>query len=78
MTRTVASLAALFVLAVSLSAHAEPKRLVFTLKPVEIIGKVKTPVAAVEITKASVTMSPGELRQPFLDRLDATVHSTSL
>jgi hypothetical protein len=81
MKRAVANLAALVVFGVSLPAlaeHTPPTRVVYTLKPVEIFGKVKTPVAAVEIRKASMSMSPTELRQPLLDRIDATVHSTSL
>jgi hypothetical protein len=49
-----------------------------TLKPIEIIGKRILPLAAVDVSKARVSVTPPELRQSLVDRIDESVHSSSL
>ncbi len=78
MNRIVGSLAALALATLALPAVAQPKAVVWTLKPVEIYGRVPTPVAAVEVTKATAKLAPAPLRQPLLERIEETVHSTAL
>jgi hypothetical protein len=73
------SLAALVVAAVALNASADPPRgKVITLKPFEIIGKRVVPIASIDVSKASVTLAPAELRQPLVDRIADSAHSSAL
>jgi hypothetical protein len=78
MKRVAASLVAIALSAVALSASADPHRNVITLKPVDIIGVRQVPVASVEVSRATVTVRPSELRQPLMDRLEASAHSSAL
>jgi hypothetical protein len=80
MNRIAASVLVLAVVAFALPALAQPKvrRNVYTLKPVEIMGRVRTPIASIEVSKASPAVAPTELRQAFVERIEQTVRSSSL
>ena len=50
-------------------AHAEGR--VITLTEVTIVGRVQKPIASVDVNKIQPKLTLAELRQPFLDRIEA-------
>jgi hypothetical protein len=62
------------VLAVAPSAHAQKKGNVITIGEVTIVGRVQKPIASVDVSKIQPKLALTELRQPFLDRIEAAVH----
>ncbi len=70
----VASVAAAVVLLLAPSAHAQetkPGGRVITISEVTIVGRVQKPIASVDVNKIQPKLTLAELRQPFLDRIEA-------
>ncbi len=66
--------AALAVLAPTEKAHAQetkPGGRVITISEVTIVGRVQKPIASVDVNKIQPKLTLAELRQPFLDRIEA-------
>ena len=55
------------------AAFAQKKGNVVQLAEITITGRVQKPVAAVDISKIGVKLTLSELRQPFLDRIEAAI-----
>lgn len=53
-------------------AHAQGK--VITISEVTIVGRVQKPIAAVDVSRIQPKMTLGELRQPFLDRIEEAIY----
>jgi hypothetical protein len=53
------------------AAHAQQKGGVITINEVTIVGRVQKPVASVDVSKIQPKLTLAELRQPFLDRIEA-------
>lgn len=65
-------------LALSSLANAQQAgsgRGVITLGEVKIIGRVQKPVASVDVSKIQVKLTLGELKQPFVDRIEKAIES---
>lgn len=60
------------------SAHAQEKaaRGVISIREVVIVGRVQKPVASLDVNKIQPKLTLAELRQPFLDRIEAAVLSS--
>jgi hypothetical protein len=65
--------AAAAVLSLAPSAHAQRKERVITISEVTIVGRVQKPIASVDVNKIQPKLTLAELRQPFLDRIEAAV-----
>jgi len=55
-------------------AHAQetkPGGRVITISEVTIVGRVQKPIASVDVNKIQPKLTLAELRQPFLDRIEA-------
>jgi hypothetical protein len=66
--------AALAILAPTKKAHAQetkPGGRVITISEVTIVGRVQKPIASVDVNKIQPKLTLAELRQPFLDRIEA-------
>ena len=50
-------------------ARAEGR--VITISEVTIVGRVQKPIASVDVNKIQPKLTLAELRQPFLDRIEA-------
>ena len=48
---------------------------VITISEVTIVGRVQKPIASVDVNKISPKLTLAELRQPFLDRIEAVTKS---
>ena len=57
-------------------AAAKPKQDqgVLTVGEITIVGRIQKPIAAVDVAKIQPKLTLAELRQPFLDRIEAAVH----
>jgi len=78
-TRTVLS-AALMGAATLVAAHGtasaqDDQRGVITLAEVTITGRIQKPIAAVDVNRIAPKLTLGELRQPFLDRIEKVLYS---
>ena len=60
-----------FVLLSAGDAAAQQKGGVITINEVTIVGRVQKPVASVDVSKIQAKLTLAELRQPFLDRIEA-------
>ena len=65
------ALAAFAVLSLAPDAHAQKKERVITISEVTIVGRVQKPIASVDVSKIQPKLTLAELRQPFLDRIEA-------
>jgi hypothetical protein len=65
-----ATLAAFAVLALS-GGEARADGRVITISEVTIVGRVQKPIASVDVNKIQPKLTLAELRQPFLDRIEA-------
>jgi hypothetical protein len=67
-------LVGLFVI-VSTPALAQQKKgsRVITISEVTIVGRVQKPIAAVDVSRIQPKLTLGELRQPFLDRIERAI-----
>lgn len=69
-------LSALILLSVSLVpglASAQKKSRVVTISEVTIVGRVQKPIAAVDVSRIQPKLTLGELRQPFIDRIEKAI-----
>jgi hypothetical protein len=67
-------LASLAILLPTQKAHAQetkPGGRVITISEVTIVGRVQKPIASVDVNKIQPKLTLAELRQPFLDRIEA-------
>lgn len=56
----------------STDAFAQQKgERVITISEVTIVGRVQKPIASVDVSKIQPKLTLAELRQPFLDRIEA-------
>ncbi len=63
---------ALLVLAPRAEAQeTKPGGRVITISEVTIVGRVQKPIASVDVNKIQPKLTLAELRQPFLDRIEA-------
>jgi hypothetical protein len=69
-----ASLIALGLLA-TVPAQAQKKGRVVTISEVTIVGRVQKPIAAVDVSRIQPKLTLGELRQPFLDRIEKALYN---
>jgi hypothetical protein len=69
--------AAFLVLAPERRAEAQekPAGRVITISEVTIVGRVQKPIASVDVNKIQPKLTLAELRQPFLDRIEAATSS---
>lgn len=67
-------LVGLFVI-ISAPALAQQKKgsRVITISEVTIVGRVQKPIAAVDVSRIQPKLTLGELRQPFLDRIERAI-----
>jgi hypothetical protein len=67
-------LVGLFVI-ISTPALAQQKKgsRVITISEVTIVGRVQKPIAAVDVSRIQPKLTLGELRQPFLDRIERAI-----
>lgn len=54
-------------------AAQEKKGGVISIREVVIVGRVQKPVASLDVNKIPAKLTLAELRQPFLDRIEAAV-----
>jgi hypothetical protein len=69
-------LSALILVSVSLLptlALAQKKSRVVTISEVTIVGRVQKPIAAVDVSRIQPKLTLGELRQPFIDRIEKAI-----
>jgi hypothetical protein len=73
-------LVALALVSVGAVASAQDKgkdnkqRGVITLAEVTITGRIQKPIAAVDVSRIAPKLTLAELRQPFLDRIEAAIY----
>ncbi len=66
------TLAAAILLAPKAEAQeTKPGGRVITISEVTIVGRVQKPIASVDVNKIQPKLTLAELRQPFLDRIEA-------
>ena len=70
--------ASLALLSLSGSTEAQERarggRGVITLTEVTITGRIQKPIAAVDVSRIQPKLTLAELRQPFLDRIEAAIY----
>ncbi len=54
-------------------AFAQKKSRVVTISEVTIVGRVQKPIAAVDVSRIQPKLTLGELRQPFIDRIEKAI-----
>jgi hypothetical protein len=57
----------------TLPAMAQKKSRVVTISEVTIVGRVQKPIAAVDVSRIQPRLTLGEMRQPFLKRIEEAV-----
>lgn len=57
-----------------LTRLAQAQGKVITISEVTIVGRVQKPIAAVDVSRIQPKMTLGELRQPFLDRIEEAIY----
>jgi hypothetical protein len=58
---------------VSSSALAQKKSRVVTISEVTIVGRVQKPIAAVDVSRLQPKLTLGEMRQPFVKRIEEAI-----
>ena len=66
-----AGLFASFALLALTGGEARADGRVITISEVTIVGRVQKPIASVDVNKIQPKLTLAELRQPFLDRIEA-------
>lgn len=66
-------IASLSILAMAEPAAAQKKSRVVTISEVTIVGRVQKPIAAVDVSRIQPRLTLGEMRQPFLKRIEEAV-----
>ena len=54
--------------------QAQAQGNVITISEVTIVGRVQKPIAAVDVSRIQPKMTLGELRQPFLHRIERAIY----
>jgi hypothetical protein len=54
-------------------AFGQKKSRVVTISEVTIVGRVQKPIAAVDVSRIQPKLTLGEMRQPFLKRIEEAV-----
>ncbi len=67
------SLATLLLGGAALAQQKKPNNRVITISEVTIVGRVQKPIAAVDVSRIQPKLTLGELRQPFLDRIERAI-----
>jgi hypothetical protein len=60
---------------VAAPASAQKKPRIVTISEVTIVGRVQKPIAAVDVSRIQPKLTLGELRQPFLDRIEKAIYN---
>lgn len=55
------------------TAVAEKKSRVVTISEVTIVGRVQKPIAAVDVSRIQPKLTLGEMRQPFVKRIEEAI-----
>ena len=55
-------------------AQQKKRSRVITISEVTIVGRVQKPIAAVDVSRIQPKLTLGELRQPFLDRIERAIY----
>ncbi len=76
---TVTFTLALAFAAIASTASAQDRQVkqqqnVLQIGEITIVGRIQKPIAAVDVAKIQPKLTLAELRQPFLDRIEAAVH----
>ena len=66
-----AALLATFATIALTGGEARAEGRVITISEVTIVGRVQKPIASVDVNKIQPKLTLAELRQPFLDRIEA-------
>lgn len=66
-------LSLLIAVAATTPALAQKKSRVVTISEVTIVGRVQKPIAAVDVSRIQPRLTLGEMRQPFLKRIEEAV-----
>lgn len=62
-------------LGASAPSHAQQgKGRVVTISEVTIVGRIQKPIAAVDVSRIQPKLTLAELRQPFLQRIEAAIY----
>jgi len=69
----IAFLAAFLVIFPATALAQQKKSRVITISEVTIVGRVQKPIAAVDVSRIQPKLTLGELRQPFLDRIERAI-----
>ena len=64
---------ALLTLIVGWAGSASAQGKVVTISEVTIVGRVQKPIAAVDVSRIQPKLTLGELRQPFIDRIEKAI-----
>lgn len=56
------------------AAQAQKKPRVVTISEVTIVGRVQKPIAAVDVSRIQPKLVLGEMRTPFIERIEKAVH----
>ncbi len=54
-------------------AEAQSKGRVVTISEVTIVGRVQTPIAAVDVSRIQPKLTLAELREPFVQRIERAI-----
>jgi len=55
-------------------AQTAGKSRVVTISEVTIVGRIQKPIAAVDVSRIQPKLTLAELRQPFLQRIEAAIY----
>jgi len=55
-------------------AQTASKSRVVTISEVTIVGRIQKPIAAVDVSRIQPKLTLAELRQPFLQRIEAAIY----
>jgi hypothetical protein len=57
----------------AIPAYSQKKSRVVTLTEVTIVGRVQKPIAAVDVSRIQPKLTLGEMRQPFVKRIEEAI-----
>ncbi len=60
-------------LSLPVTAAAQKKPRIVTISEVKIVGRVQKPIAAVDVSRIQPKLTLGEMRQPFVQRIEKAV-----
>ncbi len=63
----------LSILCQSVPGMAQKKPRVVTISEVTIVGRVQKPIAAVDVSKIPPKLTLGEMKQPFVERIEKAI-----